>query len=176
MSSKYDHKLLSNGWISDWTVSIVIRITNRLPQNLINCSLYHCRAILKLSSEFIQNVLSSDRISDWTVSMVQADKNSENRQTNQDYLKYNLLTKEVIKPNDRQMPCHCAHTLPWVRSIVVTCLVKWWNYSFLSGVWKPDTTSSKLLFNVYASYAYITDQSWLLAFYHISKCYPPLCV
>ena len=40
------------------------------PQNLINCSLYHCRAFLKISSKSAHNMLSNGQISDWAVSMV----------------------------------------------------------------------------------------------------------
>ena len=39
-------------------------------KNLINCSLYHCRAILEILSTSAHNVLSNGRISDWTASMV----------------------------------------------------------------------------------------------------------
>ena len=38
--------------------------------NLINCSFYHCRAILKISSKSTRNLLSNGRISDWTISIV----------------------------------------------------------------------------------------------------------
>ena len=39
-------------------------------QNLINCSLYHCKAILNISSKSALSLLSNGPISSWTVSMV----------------------------------------------------------------------------------------------------------
>ena len=40
------------------------------PKNLINCSLYHCRAILKILSKSSHNLLSNGWIADWAVRMV----------------------------------------------------------------------------------------------------------
>ena len=40
------------------------------PQNLINCSPYHCRAIPKISSKSTNNLLSNGQISHWTLSIV----------------------------------------------------------------------------------------------------------
>ena len=40
------------------------------PQNVINCPLYHCRAILKFSFKSVHNLLRNGKISDWAVSMV----------------------------------------------------------------------------------------------------------
>ena len=40
------------------------------PQILINRSLPHCKAILKISLKYAHNFLSKGQISDWTVSMV----------------------------------------------------------------------------------------------------------
>ena len=39
------------------------------PQNVINCSLYHCREILKISKS-AHDLLGNCVISDWTVTMV----------------------------------------------------------------------------------------------------------
>ena len=39
------------------------------PQNLINCSLYHCKAVLKFSKS-AHNLLSNDLISNLAVNMV----------------------------------------------------------------------------------------------------------
>ena len=54
-----------------WRVSIVIQIT---LQNLINCSMYRCRTIPKISSKCPHNLLSkvrpNDPISIWAVSTV----------------------------------------------------------------------------------------------------------
>ena len=52
---------------SIWRVSMVIQIT---PQNLMNCSMYHCRIILTILLNSAHNLLSDDHISDCTVSMV----------------------------------------------------------------------------------------------------------
>ena len=38
------------------------------PKNVINCSLYHCRATLEISSKFAHNLLSNCQISDLAVS------------------------------------------------------------------------------------------------------------
>ena len=40
------------------------------PKNLINCSLYDCRAILKISSKSAYSLLSNGQIYDWAVSMM----------------------------------------------------------------------------------------------------------
>ena len=39
-------------------------------KSLINCYLYHCRGILKMSSKSAYNILSNSLISDWAVSML----------------------------------------------------------------------------------------------------------
>ena len=53
--------LLPPHWIPD------LKSQHGDPNNLINCSLYHCRAILKISSKSAHNLLSNYRISDWAV-------------------------------------------------------------------------------------------------------------
>ena len=40
------------------------------PQNSINCSLYHCRAILEIAEKSTYNLLNNGWVSDLTVSMV----------------------------------------------------------------------------------------------------------
>ena len=40
------------------------------PKYLINCSLCHCSAILKISQSSTHNLLNNDLVSDWKVSMV----------------------------------------------------------------------------------------------------------
>ena len=40
------------------------------PQNLLNCPLYHCTAILRISLKSTQHLLGNGRISNWTVGMV----------------------------------------------------------------------------------------------------------
>ena len=40
------------------------------PKYLINCSLHHCRAILKFSLQSVHNLLSNSRILDWAVNIV----------------------------------------------------------------------------------------------------------
>ena len=40
------------------------------PQSLLNCFIYHCSAILKISSKSAHNLLSNGPICDWTVRMV----------------------------------------------------------------------------------------------------------
>ena len=43
-----------------WRVTLVIQIT---PINGMNCVLYFCRAIMKLSLKFVHNLLSNGQIS-----------------------------------------------------------------------------------------------------------------
>ena len=101
ISSKCAHNLLSNGWISNWTVSMVIRIATK---NLITFFLLPWTPKMK----FHRNLF----ITFWVMLLTDRQTNKQTSATK----KHNLLTKEVIS---LQNYVSCLYRCPSVRLVLL---------------------------------------------------------